>query len=336
VPRLRRGGPAISSSSHTEVREHSDSPRRRRLGRALCAFFVVVTSLAGAAPRSALASGARARWTRSGDARVTGYHLYVRAAGSAYGAPINVGLASPAPDGTLSSVVEGLVASRTYHLAVAAYTADGTESALSGELALGALNACAVDHCEGPTTCAFGVVPDGTWCMHDGDTDPCTAIGACVAGKCAASASAARGLASARVRIAARRGEGRLSVRGHFLADSGFDPTAADAVLELADASGAILYRATIPGGALEPARAGTAFRYLGTRREAREHNGLRVLDLFTSGDIVLVVARGESVELRAVMTEPELRVTLRFGDTCARDLTLACRTRAPGGLSCH
>ncbi|MBI3767689.1 MAG: hypothetical protein HY271_04225 [Deltaproteobacteria bacterium] len=250
--------------------------------------------------------------------------------------PINAGLAAPSPDGTLSSVVEGLVAGRTYHLAVAADTAAGVESALSGELALGALNACAIDRCKSPSACDFGVVPDGTWCTHDGDADPCTAIGACVAGKCAASARGALGLASARVRITVRRREGRLGMRGRFLAGPGFDPTATGAALELADASGAILYRAAIPGEALELAREDTAFYYVGTRREAREHNGLRVLNLFLSGETVQMTARGESVELREVLTEPELRVTVRFGETCARNLALACRTRAPGGLSCR
>jgi hypothetical protein len=247
-----------------------------------------------------------------------------------------VGLAAPSPDGTLSSVVGGLVGGRTYHLAVAAYTAAGVESALSGELALGALNTCAVDRCMSPSACDFGVVPDGTWCTRDGDADPCTAIGACVAGKCATSASGALGLASAQVRIGVRRGEGRLSMRGRFLAGPGFDPTATGATLELADASGVILYRATIPGDALQLAREGTAFYYLGTRREAREHNGLRVLNLFLSGDTVQMAARGESVELRAAMTEPELRVTVRFGETCARDLALACRTRVRAGLNCR
>ncbi|MFI5312448.1 MAG: hypothetical protein ACHQQ3_14520, partial [Gemmatimonadales bacterium] len=267
---------------------------------------------------------------------VVGYHLYVRAAGSAYGAPTNVGLASPAPDGTLSSVIEGLVASRTYHLAVAAYTADGTESALSGELALGALNACTVDRCTSASACEFGVVPDGTWCMHDGEADPCTAIGACVAGKCTASAGATAQLASTRVHISVRRSIGRLSVRGHFPASPDFDPRTTGAVLELADASGAILYRATLPGDALELARTGTAYRYFGTQRQARDHNGLRVLSLGLVGNTIRVSARAEALELRAATTQPSLRVTLRFGDSCARDLELDCGAFLHGSHSCH
>lgn len=310
---------------------------RCSLGRVRRAVLVVAL-LVSAVPTSALGAGARARWLPSADPRIAGYRLYVRAAGSAYGTPIDVGRATAATDGTLSSVIEGLVSTRTYHLAVAAYTADGLESALSGELALGALNSCLIDRCSGAKSCQFGNVADGTWCTHDGDADPCTAIGACVAGKCTASASAGGRLASTRVRVTKRLGEGQLTVRGHFVAPADFDPTDGGATLELADGTGAILYRATVPGDAFDPSHAGRAFEYIGTRREARAYNGLRLLTLFLSGDSgdgVALTARAESVDLRELMNEPEVRVTVRFGATCARDLSLACRTLVPGGLRC-
>lgn len=313
------------------------------LGRALRVLLLFVALLAGVAPAPAFASAARARWLPTGDPRVAGYRVYVRNAGGPYGTPVDVGMPVTAADGTLSSVIEGLTASRTYHLAVAAYTDDGAESALSGELALGALNTCVIDSCASPTDCDFGTVADGTWCTHDGDTDACTAIGACVAGKCTASASGAGRLAATRVNLSVRRREGRLSVHGRFLPSGGFDPKATGATLELANASGVKLYRATIPGTALDRiagrTTAGaerTAFHYLGTRREARQYNGLRVLNLFVSADGVAVTARAESPELRALLAERALRATVRLGDTCARDLDLTCRRFLTGGLSCR
>jgi hypothetical protein len=310
------------------------------LGRALRVLLLFVALLAGVAPAPAFASAARARWLPTGDPRVAGYHVYVRNAGGPYGTPVDVGMPVAAADGTLSSVIDGLTASRIYHLAVAAYTGDGAESALSGELALGALNTCVIDSCASPTDCDFGTVPDGTWCTHDGDTDACTAIGACVAGKCTPSASGAGRLAATRVHVSVRRREGRLTVHGRFLARGGFDPKATGATLELANASGAKLYSATIPGTALDRiadlSADRTAFRYLGTRREARQYNGLRVLNLFVSADGVAVTARAESPDLRALLAERALRATVRLGDTCARDLDLTCRRFLTGGLSCR
>lgn len=309
---------------------------RRSSARALCASWLIVTALLAGTAGESFASGARARWRPSADPRVAGYRLYVRGVRTAYGAPIDVGLPKSGTDGTLAAVIDGLNLARTYHLAVAAYTEDGAESALSGELALGPLNPCVVDHCDGVADCKFAFIPDGTWCTVDGEQDPCTAVAVCTAGTCAPSAHGAGRLASARVRISVRRREGRLTVHGTFPAAGDFDPTTTGATLELADESGALLYRATVPGEQFDAVRQDTAFRYLATRREARENNGLRVLDAFVSDRDVVTTARAESVQLREVLGSPALRVTLRFGNTCARDLGLTCRSPVTGGLTCR
>jgi hypothetical protein len=288
------------------------------------------------AAREAAASGARVRWVPSDDERVAGYNLYVRAAQAPYGGPVDVGLPPPTRDGTLAAIVNDLFPDRPYHLAVTAYIDDGVESALSAELALGDANPCVVDECVSATECDFRPVPDGTWCVHAGDSDPCTAVGACVAGTCGANAVAAGRLTTSRVRIAMRRGEGRLTARATFTTAAGFDPTTTGATFELADPNGRIVYRASVPGEVFDGFREGTVFQYLANRRQAREYNGLRVVGLFLSGRTATVRVHAESVELRAALAQPALRWTLRFGDACARDLALTCRPMIVGGISCR
>jgi hypothetical protein len=303
--------------------------------RALGASLVVGAALLGTTG-SALASGLRARWLPSADVRTAGYYLYLRAARTPYGDPIDVGLPTAAADGTLAAVVDGLSPGRTYHLAMAAYTADGAESALSGELTLGSVNPCIVDRCDSATACDIHAVADGTWCAHEGERDPCAAVGSCRAGVCGSSPTGAGKLAATRVRVAVRRRQGRLAVHGAFPAPVGFDPTTTGATIDLADPDGAVLYHAAVSGAEFDACRQNSAFRYLASRRDAREHNGLRLFDLFRSARSVVATARAESVDLRDLIGRSALHVTLRFGETCARDLDLACRATTAGGLSCR
>jgi hypothetical protein len=233
-------------------------------------------------------------------------------------------------------VIDGLVAGNAYHVALAAYTEDGDESSLSTELTLGDENPCTVDECFSPTECDIHPVPDGTWCAREGDTDPCTGVGTCVAGTCAAGPVAAGRLTTTRVRVTTRAGEGRLTARATFSATGKLDPTATGATFELADSAGRILYRASVPGEVFDGFRENTAFRYLTTRKRAREYNGLRMVAVFVSGRTATVLIRAESVELRAAVAQAGLRWTVRFGDSCARNLALTCRPMVAGGVSCR
>ncbi len=297
------------------------------------ALFVGVLLATGTV--TARAAIVRVRWKPGLAAPAAGYRIYVRPAGAPYGRPIEIGVPPPAIDGTLTAFVPGLDASPAYHVAVASYDADGRESPLSGELAVGVLNPCAIDVCTGIGSCRFGPEDDGTWCMHADETDPCLAVGACVAGTCTAG-SLSSGLVSTRVRLHVCHRKGALSVRGIFSADPTLDPRVTGATLEIADESGAILYRASVPGEGFTVFDRGAGFRYVTGRRTARAFNGLRVLNLHRSDRDFRVTARAESAELRIAIGEPTLHATLRFGDNCARDLALACRALVGGGSSCR
>jgi hypothetical protein len=149
---------------------------RRQLG---CAVAVVLAAVTVA--RAAEAASARVLWTPSPDARIVGYKVWVRDPKAPYAAPRNAGVPLAALDGSMAFVVDGLTAGRTYYFAVSAYTADGTESALSGELALGAVDPCRIDRCVTLTACEFGPVSDGLLC-DDGLF--CNGVDRCRTGAC--------------------------------------------------------------------------------------------------------------------------------------------------------
>lgn len=136
--------------------------------------------LVGLAAR-AEAGVARLRWMPSPDPRVTGYHVFVRRAGVGYPAPFDARRPAPAADGSMAYDVTGVVAGQTYYFGVTAYTATALESGLTGELALGATNACIVDRCTTPTACEFRVAADDSSC-DDGLF--CNGIAVCEAGVC--------------------------------------------------------------------------------------------------------------------------------------------------------
>lgn len=127
------------------------------------------------------AGGARIRWGASTDPRVTGYHVYVRHAGAAYGAALDAGRPAPAADGSIAYVVNGLTAGQPYYFAVTAYTATALESGLSQEAALGSTNPCAIDRCTTPTSCDIRLAADGSTC-DDGLF--CNGIAVCQGGVC--------------------------------------------------------------------------------------------------------------------------------------------------------
>jgi len=101
---------------------------RRHLRLVRIALLVGVV-LAVGSPASARAATVRVRW-QPATTEAVGYHVYVRAAGTPYGAPIDVGLPGLGADGTLTAFVPAIIGTPASHIAVAAYTGDGTESPL--------------------------------------------------------------------------------------------------------------------------------------------------------------------------------------------------------------
>ncbi|MEB2283228.1 MAG: hypothetical protein B6D46_05655 [Polyangiaceae bacterium UTPRO1] len=119
-------------------------------------------------PRIAAAAAARLRWLPPSGAAdtVTGYRVYARSAGTAYGAGAPIWSGNPARggDGTLSAIVSYAPApSGTNYFAVTALR-DGEESGISQEGFVGAANPCRVDTCVTKTSCSFAALPDGSAC----------------------------------------------------------------------------------------------------------------------------------------------------------------------------
>lgn len=142
------------------------------------------------APRIADAATARVRWLppASNAGAVTGYRIYVRNAGAAYGtgAPIWSGNPTPAGDGSLSTTVTYTTApSGTNYFAVVAMR-NTEESGLSEERSIGTVNSCRFDVCTSKTACSFGTWPDGTACDDD---LYCNGPEVCLAGTCDTSAN---------------------------------------------------------------------------------------------------------------------------------------------------
>ena len=148
--------------------------------RGRCARVLGALLLVALAAR-AEASGARLRWTPSADLRVTGYHVYTRAAGHPYGAPVDVGRPAVQADGNMAYAVNGLNAGQTYYFVVTAYTAAPLESSFSGEIALGTTNPCIIDRCISPSACEIRAATDGSSC-DDGLF--CNGIAVCQGGTC--------------------------------------------------------------------------------------------------------------------------------------------------------
>ena len=116
---------------------------------------------------SAEAATARMRWLPRGAA-ATSYAVYVRNAGSTYGAtPHWSGNPAPASDGTISANVTYTTApSGTNYFTVVALSASG-ESALANEIPVGPVDRCRTDSCITKTGCDFGNRPNGTSCDDD-------------------------------------------------------------------------------------------------------------------------------------------------------------------------
>jgi hypothetical protein len=142
---------------------------------------VAVALLLVALAARAEAGAARVRWYPSPDPRVIGYRVYTRDGGTPYGTPVDVGNPAAASDGSLSYTSSALTSGQTYFFAVTAYTSTTLESGISGEMALGPANSCAVDHCSSPTACDIRFASDGSSC-DDGLF--CNGIAVCQGGTC--------------------------------------------------------------------------------------------------------------------------------------------------------
>jgi len=258
-----------------------------------------VVGLVFLAPLSGRAAtfAVRVRWQQSTDPAVAGYRIYVRPVSGSYGAPTDVGMPAPASDGTLSSVLSGLDPQEDYAFAATAYLSDGVESGPSNEITLTG-GAC------GPAPDALGRTAKN----HD--------------------------LMVSRFVLRRDGRTRRLRADGSFTATTALDPTVTGATLELRAESGALLYRAAVPGSAFRPNRSRHAFRYKARRQTGA--SGLKRLTLKLEGDTVRVALRASAFDLTQAMGQARLTWALGLGDECARDPNLVCLPSGSRTTSCR
>ena len=230
-------------------------------------------------------------------------------------------------DGSVSWAVTGLAASRTYFVAVSAYTDTRLESALSNELAIGTPNPCVRDACTAPTQCILQALPDGTSCGPPGATCGAT----CLAGVCAGGADRVMTVDSLHVKTGA---DGlKIAAKGSFVTSAVFDPMAAGVQLTLADPGGATLLQTTLTPADLIASRDGSTVKSARRRNDAApgpvRRLTLRTRDDQTRWKAQLVVSPAPAaLPTGATLTlqSGELCLSAQPGDCRTRSRTLTCR----------
>lgn len=152
-------------------------PRRPAGGIALAIALLLLGS-SGVAE----AATARVRWVPVANA--IRYNVYVRNAGTPYGAASSIGSPSTGSDGTMSANVTYTPGSNGNNFfTVTAVAPDNAESGISGELAIWPADPCDIDRCTTRTSCQFGTQPNGTACD---DAVFCNGHETCQGGTCTA------------------------------------------------------------------------------------------------------------------------------------------------------
>jgi hypothetical protein len=281
---------------------------------------LVVLAVLGGTPQAASAIGARLRWAPS-EQEPGGYRVYVREAGTPYGAPLDVGMPPLDPDGTHAWVVEDLGADRTYYFAVSAYGPNGIPSRLSRELALGPTDPCVVDRCITPTRCEFAVHPDETPCLGP---ERC---GVCQAGVCHADAGHALGVRRLRLRAGPRGVRLRATAAIALPA-----PAAGGVAIQLTNAERETLYRAAVPPEAMQRSRSGRRLRLVDRAAVDASAPGLQALTLRLRRHSAFIGLRIANDRLAAAFTASPLTLALQLDSgECLLEQALGCTTTADG-----
>jgi hypothetical protein len=187
--------------------------------------------------------------------------------------------------------------------------------------------ACTVATCDPQEGCATIALDDGAPCNRG---DPCNEPGVCVAGRCGTGNGI--DIEPRTVRLSTLAMKGKLTAIGMVRPSGTVDPTATGATLEIANATGAVLYRAAIPAAAVRVTDGGTRFRYVGSHA-GPSVGGIRRLEIRLHDDAWLVSVRAVAREFLAAMHEPSLTWVLRLGEECARRLDLQCARSKRGGV---
>lgn len=266
------------------------------------------------------------RWRPSTDPTIVGYDLYVRAPRTIYGPPQRVGLPARSADGTESFRLTQVPSSPTLYFAVAGYRSDGTESALSNEIAVGPTDPCLSDSCWAPDYCSLLPQPDGTACGPP-TTDPC---GSTCSGSVCGGATRA-GLATQRLALVQSTHGVRLGGVGMVVSSGDIHVSTSGFSLAVRGPDGSDVFESYVSGDSLVSNANGTSFRYQAPRGA---QTGLLRVSLRRSGDhyrlTVRAVVPGSTID-----TVPDQLVwVVQIGDQCAGDAGLGC-TRLATRMSC-
>jgi len=307
---------------------------RRTLG---AAATILAIAVVGAAAARSGRSLIRVRWRPSPSDDIAGYRVYTRPLDAPYGEPRDVGLPPTQGDGTVRTLLPDTERSGDHAFAVTAYTADGAESDLSNELVLyapGVRAACTELRCATRDDCFVASSPDGMACYQG---DPC-ATGGCAGGTCAVTATAAPAddlLVHFIVRK--RGGRGRLVAGAVLPGPLSLEDAVAGATIELRDATGKVLYAATLPSGAFRWTRHGQALVYqrAGTGKVSAATHGLTRVMLRRAGNGADLTLRAVAGGLARVPTDTRLVWVVRVGNRCARNPAVVCRSGGNGATYC-
>jgi hypothetical protein len=322
------------------------------LKQAACGAMCAALCLPAAA-RAAIYD-ARLRLQPPAEPSVAGYVVYVRKAGEEYGEVRDVGLPTPAPDGSLSVHLRGLEVRATYYLAAASYTASRLESGLSNELGIGYVNVASVVDSDGdgltdatedvnlnqvvdigetdpenPDTDGDGA-PDGDDVCRGTPSDTAVDTDGC---------PFCLELQVRKMAFRAARKEYVLRGRGTIVGLPAFDPVSADLTFELTDAAGASFYRAEVPGAAFRTARRGRILRFVDDPQDSTSSpgtNGLQAVILKARGGELIVTMRAVVSSAPDALEVPSIAWMIQAGNVCARKANLNCAARSPLLIRCR
>jgi hypothetical protein len=116
-----------------------------------------------------------------------------------------------------------------------------------------------------------------------------------------------------------------LNLRARFEAAAGVDPGDGAFTLEVGDAAGTIMYRATVPPEAFTVKRGATKYRYFGHGEEIAATGGIYGVVLKNRGGKWLLNVRARSLDRYDALSQPSVTLTARFGPSCAEHAGLPC-----------
>ena len=181
--------------------------------------------------------------------------------------------------------------------------------------------ACTVDECDETLGLCTHNGPPGC-CLACDTSDPCLAH-ACAIGDCRAGDGLE--LEVNRVRLLYKAAGVKLAAKGAFTPEVLTDPTITGALIELHAQDGAVLYSSAIPGYAFKSGTDHGRYRFTASRAESEISNGLTRLDVRSKKGSWLITLKGETTLLQTTFLEPNLTWLVRFGDQCARRLSMEC-----------